>query len=300
MWRDYLELTKPTVVLVMLITVLVGMILASPGLPPLVPMIAGFIGIAFCSGASAAVNHVIDRKIDLEMARTHDRPVAQGRVSNRDASIFATVLCVAGLAILFIWVNALTAWLTLASSIGYAFVYTVYLKRATPQNIVIGGIAGAAPPLLGWTSITNSVDALPLLLVLIIYVWTPPHFWALAIHRKDDYAKVGVPMLPVTHGVSYTKLQIMLYTFLLIAVTLLPFAIGQLGWLYLLSAVLLGAGFLYWSAILMWRQTPSVAMKTFTYSCFYLLAIFAVMIIDHWFIAKNPIFSASTTVVSSL
>jgi len=286
MWRDYFELTKPVVVLLMLVTALVGMVLASNGWPPLSAMVLGLVGIALCSGASAAVNHVVDQRIDIEMSRTHDRPVAQGRVSNRNASIFAAALGVAGLAILFIGVNALTAWLTLASSVGYAFIYTVYLKRATPQNIVIGGIAGAAPPLLGWTAVTNQIDALPLLLVLIIYVWTPPHFWALAIHKRDDYAKVNIPMLPVTHGIQYTKLQIMLYTLLLLAATLMPFAIGGLGWLYLVGAILLGLGFLYWAAVLLWKQTASAAMKTFTYSCFYLLALFSIMLVDHWFIPK--------------
>lgn len=291
MWRDYFELTKPVVVLLMLITAMVGMFLASTGVPPIGPMLWGLLGIALCSGASAAVNHVVDEQIDSQMSRTQDRPVATGRVNNRHALVFAAVLTAVGLAILFVFVNALTAWLTLASSIGYAFVYTLYLKRATPQNIVIGGIAGAAPPLLGWTAMTGSIAPLPLLLVAIIYVWTPPHFWALAIHKRDDYAKVNIPMLPVTHGTQYTKLQILLYTILLLVITLLPFAIGQLGWIYLASAVILGAIFLYRAVLLLWSPKPDTAIKTFVFSCFYLLALFAVMIIDHLVVPKTVFYT---------
>ena len=291
MWRDYFELTKPVVVLLMLITALVGMILAAKGVPDIATMLWALVGIALCSGASAAVNHVMDERIDLQMSRTKNRPVAQGRINNRHALAFAFILTAIGLWMLFAFVNAITAWLTLASSIGYAVVYTMYLKRATPQNIVIGGIAGAAPPLLGWTAITGSVDPLPLLLMLIIYVWTPPHFWALAIHKREDYAKVGIPMLPVTHGEEYTKLQILLYTLLLIASTLMPFAIGELGWIYAIGAIALGAGFLYWAVVLMWQDRKDAAIKTFTYSCFYLLALFAVMIVDHIVLPKTLIYS---------
>ncbi len=288
-WRDYLELTKPVVVLLMIVTALVGMILASPGLPDLAPMLWGTLGIAFCAGSAAAVNHLVDQRIDLEMSRTQNRPVAQGRVGVYQAVAFAVFLAFAGMAILLVKVNQLTAWLTLLSSIGYAFIYTMYLKRATPQNIVIGGLAGAAPPLLGWTTIANSIDPLPLLLVLIIFVWTPPHFWALAIHKRDDYAKVNIPMLPVTHGIKYTKLQIFLYSLLLLAVSLLPFAIGALGWLYVLGALLLGAGFIYWAAVLLWTDRQDAAIETFKYSGIYLLALFVFMMLDHYFVAKTVV-----------
>ena len=286
-WRDYLELTKPVVVALMLVTALVGMVLAaSPGLPPLVPVLYGMVGIALCAGSAAAVNHLVDQRIDRRMSRTHNRPLAQGRVSTVQAALFALALGLAGMAVLYVLVNPLTAWLTLASSMGYAFIYTLYLKRATPQNIVIGGLAGAAPPLLGWTAIANSIDPLPLLLVLIIFVWTPPHFWALAIYRRDDYASVEIPMLPVTHGIEYTKLQILLYTVLLLVVSLLPFAIGALGWLYLLGAVLLGLGFLYQAAVLMWADKPQAPMATFRFSCIYLLALYMVMLLDSFLITR--------------
>lgn len=281
-WQDYLELTKPVVVLLMLVTAFVGMVLASAGMPSVQVVFLGLLGIALCSAASATVNHVVDQRIDSQMSRTEARPVARGRVSNTQALVFAAITGTSGLGVLFVGINALTAWLTLASSIGYAVIYSMYLKRATPQNIVIGGIAGAAPPLLGWTAVTGTIDPFPLLLVLIIFVWTPPHFWALAIHKKDDYAKVGVPMLPVTHGIDYTKLQILLYTLLLLAATLMPFAIGELGKVYLVSAVLLGVGFLYMAGRLLWKQTQRTAIRTFSYSCFYLLALFAVMLVDHW------------------
>lgn len=228
-WRDYLELTKPKVVLLMLITSLVGMFLATRAGVPWTVLLFGNLGIALCAGGAAAVNHVVDRQIDSVMARTHKRPLAEGRVSPAAALTFAFVLGVSGLALLLTFTNALAAWLTLASLIGYAVIYTGFLKRATPQNIVIGGLAGAAPPLLGWVAVTGQVTAEPLLLVLIIFAWTPPHFWALAIHRKDEYAKVNVPMLPVTHGVHYTKVHILLYTVMLLAVSFMPFAIHMSG-----------------------------------------------------------------------
>jgi protoheme IX farnesyltransferase len=224
------------------------------------------------------------------MARTHNRPIAQGRVTNRNAGIFAAVIGSAGMAILLILVNALTAWLTLASLLGYAVVYTLYLKRATPQNIVIGGIAGAAPPLLGWTAVTNEVHGHALLLVLIIFIWTPPHFWALAIHRRDDYAKVDIPMLPVTHGIAYTKLHTLLYTILLFVVTLLPFATGLSGSLYLLGAVCLGVGFLYCSIVLLRGKNPKAPMATFKYSIIYLMALFVIMLLDHYLLPAMSIF----------
>lgn len=257
-WRDFLELTKPRVVALMILTAVIGMLLAAPGVPGWDVLVFGNLGIALLAGAAAVVNHVVDQKIDTVMARTRRRPVATGRVSQLDALLFATVLALAGMMILMWQVNALTAWLTLASLVGYAGVYTLFLKRATPQNIVIGGLAGAMPPLLGWTAVTNQVEGHALLLVLIIFAWTPPHFWALAIHRKEEYAKAGIPMLPVTHGNRYTELHILLYTFMLLAVTLLPFATGMSGWIYLAGATALGLRFLQYSVRLL-RATTGVS-----------------------------------------
>jgi len=221
------------------------------------------------------------------MQRTHNRPIAKGRVEPQQALIFAFVIGALGMAILLVFINPLTAWLTLASLLGYALVYTLYLKRATPQNIVIGGIAGAAPPLLGWVAVTNSLDGYGLLLALIIFAWTPPHFWALAVHRKDDYAKAGIPMLPVTHGVEYTKYHILFYTILMIIVTMLPFVIGMFHELYLVGALLLGAGFLYWSMVMLWGKNPNAPMETFKYSIIYLMALFIVMLLDHYLLPWN-------------
>ena len=285
-WRDYLELTKPIVVALMILTSVIGMFLSVPGMVPWEILIFGNLGIALCAGSAAAVNHLVDQRIDLVMARTKNRPIAQGRLATRDAIIFALVLGVMGAAILLIWTNQLTVWLTLASLFGYAFVYTMYLKRATPQNIVIGGLAGAAPPLLGWTAVTNSLDPNGLLLALIIFVWTPPHFWALAIHRRDDYAKVGIPMLPVTHGIEFTRLNILLYTILLIIVSLLPFVVGMMGMLYLVGALVLGGGFLYWSIILYRGNNKLAPMETFKYSSIYLMTLFLVMLIDHYLLPQ--------------
>ena len=222
-WRDYKELTKPNVVLLMILTAVIGMFMAVPGMVPLNILLLGNLGIALCAGSAATINHLVDQRIDRQMARTHKRPVAQGRVGPRQAALFAAIIASLGMAILFIWINALTAWLTIASLLGYAVVYTMFLKRATPQNIVIGGLAGAAPPLLGWTAVTGHVDGHGLLLALIIFAWTPPHFWALAIHRREEYALVDIPMLPVTHGVAFTKLHILLYTIIMFLITLLPF-----------------------------------------------------------------------------
>jgi len=281
-WRDYLELTKPKVVLLMLITSLVGMFLATRAGVPWTVLLFGNLGIALCAGGAAAVNHVVDRQIDSVMARTHKRPLAEGRVSPAAALTFAFILGVSGLALLLTFTNALAAWLTLASLIGYAVIYTGFLKRATPQNIVIGGLAGAAPPLLGWVAVTGQVTAEPLLLVLIIFAWTPPHFWALAIHRKDEYAKVNVPMLPVTHGVHYTKVHILLYTVMLLAVSFMPFAIHMSGPLYLAAAALLGARFLYWAIALYRDSRPHAAIKTFKFSIWYLFALFIALLVDHY------------------
>lgn len=281
-WRDYLELTKPRVVALMIITAAIGMLLATEGAVPWHILILGNLGIALCAGSAAAINHLVDRRIDIHMARTRRRPLAQGRVNPLNALLFALVLGASGMLILLNWINPVTAWLTLGSLLGYAVVYTSFLKRATPQNIVIGGLAGAAPPLLGWTAVTGQVSAEGLLLVLIIFAWTPPHFWALAIHRKAEYAKVDIPMLPVTHGVAYTKLHILLYTFILLAVSVLPFVIQMSGPLYLAAALLLGARFIDWAWALYRDSREQAAIKTFKFSLWYLLWLFVALLLDHY------------------
>ncbi len=282
-WQDYWELCKPRVVALMLITVLIGMGMASDAVPPLHVLLGGTLGIALCAAGAAALNHVLDRRIDTRMARTHNRPVAQGRIGAGRATAFAMALSVAGAGTLLVWTNPITAALTLGSLIGYALIYTVLLKRATAQNIVIGGLAGATPPLLGWTAVTGEIHPHALLLVLIIFVWTPPHFWSLALHRLDDYAAAKLPMLPVVHGEAYTRSQIMLYTLLLFAASLTPFAAGLSGPIYLLGAVILGLGFLYW-AFQLWRQQrhERAAIRTFHYSNIYLAALFSAMLLDHY------------------
>ena len=239
-WRDYYEMCKPRVVMLMILTSMVGMFLAVPGMVPLDILILGNLGIALVAGSGAVVNHLIDRKVDAVMRRTVNRPMPQGRVAPAQAAGFAAAIGVLGMAIMLLWVNPLSAWLTLASFIGYAFIYTGYLKRATPQNIVIGGLSGAMPPLLGWSAVTGTIEPGALILVLIIFAWTPPHFWALAIHRKEEYAKTGIPMLPVTHGEHLTKIHIILYTVIMLLVSILPWLIGMSGLLYLLAAVVLG------------------------------------------------------------
>jgi protoheme IX farnesyltransferase len=281
-WPDFLELTKPRVVALMLLTALIGMCMAVPGLVPWEPLVYGNLGIGLCAGAAAAINHVVDERIDQEMSRTTNRPVAQGRVSQTEALVFAALLAILGTVLLAVTINVLTAVLTVASLVGYAFVYTMFLKRATPQNIVIGGLAGAAPPLLGWTAVTGEIHGHGLLLVLIIFAWTPPHFWALAIHRKEEYAAVGIPMLPVTHGNRFTALHILLYTILMFLITLLPFATFLSGWIYAVSAVILGAVFLYWSIEILREKNPKAPMETFKYSINYLLLLFIAMLADHW------------------
>lgn len=286
-WRDYLELTKPRVVALMILTALIGMCMAVPGFVPWQPLLLGNLGIALCAGAAAAINHLVDERIDQQMSRTRSRPVATGKVSQRAAALFAAILALVGIGVLVIWVNTLTAVLTVASLIGYAFVYTMFLKRATPQNIVIGGLAGAAPPLLGWTAVTGEVHGHALLLVLIIFAWTPPHFWALAIHRREEYASVGIPMLPVTHGVRFTALHIFLYTVIMILITLLPFATLLSGWLYLVGAAILGAIFLYWSVEILRDKNPKAPMETFKFSITYLLLLFIIMLADHWLIGLS-------------
>ena len=266
----------------MLLTSVIGMLLATPNMVPWDIMLLGNLGIALCAGSAAVINHIVDRHIDQKMRRTSNRPIVKGRVQPQQALLFALAIGIAGMATLLIFINATTAWLTLASLLGYALVYTLFLKRATPQNIVIGGIAGAAPPLLGWTAVTGEIHGHGLLLVLIIFAWTPPHFWSLAVHRKEEYANADIPMLPVTHGEHYTKLHILLYTFMMFAVTLLPFATGMFGWIYLLGALVLGGGFIYWSIVLLMGKQPNAAMDTFKYSIVYLMALFVVMLLDHY------------------
>ncbi|MDF1677103.1 MAG: heme o synthase [Legionellaceae bacterium] len=281
-WRDYLELCKPRVVMLMLLTVLVGMYLASPGWVPLDIVFCSLLGIGCCAGSAAAINHVVDRRIDALMARTKKRPVAHGRMSEKQAVWFALIIGVFGLTVLSCWVNALTAILTFVTLMGYAGIYTGYLKRATPQNIVIGGLAGAAPPLLGWTAVTGYFDGRALLLVLIIFAWTPPHFWALAIYRLEEYKKAAIPMLPVTHGVQFTKLHVVLYTVLLLIASALPVVVGMSGMIYALTAALLGARFLWW-AIRLYRATEGrVAMQTFRFSIVYLMLLFVGLLFDHY------------------
>ena len=283
--KSYYELCKPNVVYMMLICAFVGMLLAEESVESFGYLLVALTGIAFCAASAAAINQVIDRKTDASMTRTDQRPLPQGELSATHASIFALIIGLFGATILFLYVNTLTMALTLASLIGYAFIYTVYLKRATPQNIVIGGLAGAAPPLLGWASVTNSIDPYALLLVLIIFVWTPPHFWALAIYRRDDYAKESIPMLPVTHGVVFTKLQIVLYTIILYIVSLLPYVVLMSGEIYLFSALILSSIFLYYSINLYYSSDIEDAMKTFQFSIYYIFLLFLALLIDHYIIS---------------
>jgi protoheme IX farnesyltransferase len=284
-WRDYYELTKPRVVILIVFTAIVGMFLAVPGMPDTAALIFGTLGIGLAASSAAVFNHVLDARTDILMMRTRGRPLPQGKLTERSALIFASVLCVISMLLLWFLVNSLTAVLTFCSLIGYAVVYTLFLKRATPQNIVIGGAAGAAPPMLGWAAITGEVGSNALLLFLIIFVWTPPHFWALAIARKDEYAKVDIPMLPVTHGEAYTRLNILLYTILLGLVTVLPYLTGMSGLIYLVTAIVLGMMFLYY-AIQMMRNPDNKAlpMETFKFSITYLGVLFAALLIDHYFL----------------
>ena len=281
-WRDYYEMCKPRVVMLMILTAMVGMFLAVPGMVPLDVLILGNIGIALVAGSGAVVNHLIDHRVDSLMKRTHNRPIPQGRVDPKQAAIFAAAIGVAGMLILLVWVNALSAWLTLASFVGYAFIYTGYLKRATPQNIVIGGLSGAMPPLLGWSAVTGTIEPGALILVLIIFAWTPPHFWALAIHRKEEYAKTGIPMLPVTHGSEFTRLHILLYTWVLFAACLLPFMYGMSSWLYLAAAVVLSIWFCVYAWRLMRNYSDTLARATFRFSLIHLSALFAALLLDHY------------------
>jgi protoheme IX farnesyltransferase len=289
-WRDYYELTKPRVVVLIVFTAIVGMFLAVPSWPGLSALVFGTLGIGLAASSAAVFNHVFDARIDIHMLRTRRRPLPQGRVSERSALSFASVVGVISMIILWFLVNPLTAVLTFASLIGYAVIYTVFLKRATPQNIVIGGAAGAAPPILGWTAVTGEIHSSALLLFLIIFVWTPPHFWALAIARKEEYAKVGIPMLPVTHGEAYTRLNILLYTILLVVITIVPYLTGMSGLIYLFAALPLGAVFLYY-AIRMKRndQDLELPMRTFKFSITYLALLFAALLIDHYLLYQISI-----------
>ena len=281
-WRDYYELGKPRVVMLIVFTAFVGMLLAVPGWPPLNALIFGNLGIALAASSAAAINHVLDRRFDRDMKRTQGRPIPLGHISEQRAMSYAIVLGALSMIMLGVWVNVLTAVLTFASLIGYAIVYTVWLKHATPQNIVIGGAAGAAPPVLGWCAVTGTVHPHALLLFLIIFAWTPPHFWALAIARRDDYAKVGIPMLPVVYGVAFTQLHILLYTIILLLVTLLPYLTHMSHGLYLISAVILGGLFMSYALRLLLRPTLQLPMKTFGFSITYLSLLFAMLLVDHY------------------
>jgi protoheme IX farnesyltransferase len=281
-WREYLELTKPKVSLLIVFTAIVGMVLASPGMVPLPALVFGTIGIAMASGSAAALNHILDRRIDQQMARTRRRPLATGSLRTSQALVFAGVLCAGSMMLLLLSAGSLCALLTFGSVIGYAVIYTGWLKHATPQNIVIGGAAGAAPPVLGWVAVTHSIDAQALVLFMIIFMWTPPHFWSLAIARRDEYAKAGVPMLPVTHGIPYTRRQILLYTVLLILCTLIPAVIGMSGLIYMAAALVLDARFLYLALALQRGVRPDLPIRTFRFSISYLMALFGAFIADHY------------------
>jgi len=280
--RQFLALTKPRVVSLIVFTAVIGMFLAVPGLPPLSAVVFGTLGIALVAGAAAAINCLVEQKIDAVMARTRARPLPRGELTSRQTLLFASSIGGLGLLVLYAKINPLTMWLTLATFVGYAIVYTVLLKPATPQNIVIGGASGAMPPVLGWAAVANDVAPEALILFLIIFVWTPPHFWSLALYRAKEYAKAGLPMLPVTHGSEYTRLQIVLYTLVLVAVTLLPFAIRMSGFLYLGAAVALGAVFVGYAVALLKRYSDQLAQRTFRYSIFYLAALFSALLFDHY------------------
>lgn len=282
-WKNYLELCKPKVVVLIIFTAIVGMLLAVPGIPPLGNFFYGIIGIGLAASSAAAINHFIDQKADAEMLRTHNRPLPTGELNSRNVLVFAAMLGFIAMVVLIFFVNVLTAILTFLSLIGYAIIYSVYLKHMTPQNIVIGGAAGAAPPVLGWCAITAEVHPYSLLLFLIIFVWTPPHFWALAVAKREEYAKAKIPMLPVTHGSKFTRLQILLYTVLLLIVTLLPYLTGMSDLIYLSATIIFGFGFIYYAILLMRNKDNKTAMKTFFYSINYLMILFATLLIDHYF-----------------
>lgn len=282
---QYFQLCKPRVVVLIVFTAVVGMFLSVPTMPPLLALLAGTAGIALAASSAAAINHLLDRRIDVQMSRTRHRPLATGQLNETNVLLFALTLGIIAMLILVIWVNTLTAVLTFLSLIGYAIVYTAWLKRATPQNIVIGGAAGAAPPILGWTAITGSLDPHALLLFLIIFVWTPPHFWALAIYRKEEYALVDIPMLPVTHGVEFTRLQILFYTILLVIVTTLPYLTGMSGLIYLAGVTVLNAGFMWYVVRMMKSKDVQLPMQAFSFSITYLMMLFVFLLVDHYFVS---------------
>ena len=284
-FHQYLVLCKPRVVVLIVFTAVVGMFLAVPGWPPLNALLAGTLGIGLAASSAAAINHLLDRRTDAKMKRTRNRPLATGQLTKRNVLVFALSLGALAMLLLLVWVNALTAMLTFLSLIGYAIVYTAWLKRATPQNIVIGGAAGAAPPVLGWTAVTGSLDPQALLLFLIIFTWTPPHFWALAIYRKEEYALVDIPMLPVTHGAAFTRLQILLYTILLFIVTTLPFLTGMSGLIYLAGVSVLNIGFMWYALRMMRSKDILLPMHTFAFSITYLMVLFIFLLVDHYFVS---------------
>ena len=285
-WRDFFELTKPKVVVLIVFTAIVGMILAVPGWPGLIPLTIGSLGISLSAASAAVINHVLDARIDLLMSRTKNRPLPQGRLSDFQALTFAAILCVLSMLMLGLLVNWLTAFLTFSSLIGYAVIYTVFLKRATPQNIVIGGAAGAAPPVLGWTAVTGEIHTDALILFMIIFMWTPPHFWALAISQKDDYERAGIPMLPVTHGEKFTRQHILLYTTLLVPITTAPYLTGMSGLIYLSAAILLGTKFLLYAIRMQRDSDPKLPMRVFRFSITYLMLLFLALLIDHYYIIR--------------
>ncbi|MDO9232037.1 MAG: heme o synthase [Methylotenera sp.] len=283
-FKIFFPLCKPRVTSLIVFTALIGMFLATPNMVPLPLLLATTIGIAFASGAAAAFNCLIEHKIDAVMARTRARPLPTGQVSSMETMVFATLLGLTGLAILYIYVNPLTMWLTLATFVGYAVIYTVFLKPATPMNIVIGGASGAMPPILGWAAVTNTVSPESLIMFLIIFAWTPPHFWALALYRREEYAKVGMPMLPVTHGEAFTLLHILLYTIILIVVSLMPYGLGMSGMIYLVSVIILNAIFLAYVIALYKKYSDDLAKRTFRYSIIYLTLLFAALLVDHYWL----------------
>ena len=285
-WRDFYELTKPKVVMLIVFTAIVGMVLAVPGWPGILPLVVGSLGIHMAASSAAVINHVLDARIDVQMSRTHNRPMAQGRLTDFQALTFAFLLCVLSMLMLWFVINPLTAVLTFGSLIGYAIIYTVFLKRATPQNIVIGGAAGAAPPVLGWTAVTGEIHSDALLLFLIIFTWTPPHFWALAIAKIEDYERVGIPMLPITHGEQFTRQHILLYTILLTLVTIIPYLTGMSGLIYLAAAIPLDGIFLYYAVRMQRDKDPHLPMKVFRFSITYLMLLFAALLVDHYFIIR--------------
>ena len=285
-FNNFLALCKPRVTMLIVFTAMIGMFLATPGMVPLNILLAATIGIGMASGAAAAFNCLVEQAIDAKMARTRGRPLPTGQVTSKQTFIFASIMASIGLAILYIFVNPLTMWLTLATFVGYAVIYTVFLKPATPLNIVIGGLSGAMPPALGWAAVTGNVSAEAWILVLIIFAWTPPHFWALALYRREEYAKSGLPMLPVTHGEEYTRLQILLYTIILVAVTLMPFAMRMSGFIYLGSAMLLNAVFMWYALSLYRKYSDALAKSMFKFSILYLTLLFASLLVDHYWMFK--------------